>query len=983
MMAQAAFNAGVITENSTAALEKAMRAGKVAADDVMPAFAKVLNDVTANANFDSLQTSINRLKNSWTEMVESANFEGLYKGIIDGAKGVVSYMTESFWPKVAAGASGIFTVMSSGAFRSFVGDAKKAAEDAQKEFKRLYNITNNFTRENLGGKIYDFKGVPSAPIPKKPNEDSFTVYEDYAKAMAKWEKQLLKTTKGMQSYVLVNKEAFKSIDDGGKAFSKAITEAQKYNQSLIDMNSAMVTMGRKPILSKHQINSIIEANKQMELMRPTVDGINENINVLGATVNKAKIALANFGRALLSAFSTIAISAAVSAVVLFIGKLIEARKEAKRIEGIADDIVEKVETAAGENSTTLIQLTNIKKALNDINVVSNEAKRAQLINEVNKALGRTGDNLLTIKDDIKTKVIPAIDDYIAKIKETAKQQAILSLVSESTSKVLVLEAKNKALTEDENYGKKATYQTGSIYSPIGGPVSQTELLTPEAQKIQGKIDKNNKEIDELNKGIERIIKMADEGTLSAIYGGKSTVISGQTNDDNDPKTTKGKTPSSVLNDYKKSLKELDNQLAAGAILISEYNNSVKKLNTDTFKELSGFGWEDAISKISKQKGGKKDVEVMKSIEAAAKNAILEALDDPKSIEEADKAVQQMADKAYKAWSDAFKRYRKLVKKNPALVDVDTSEAYMKSNKPKRGQTFTERETYLDTQFLKGYEKDLENLEQYKGVLEDAIANETSTENIRKLNKLLDEIIEKIERMKMVSGDLKAKVDLAKIEADLAKLKQQGIDAVFKSFTTLSDGVERLYNAYKAVMQLNDKGWQNEALEEFLTKLNLIIQALEVMKSVYSALKIVEETYTKIKEKNTAKMVALNGIAAVSEEAKASASAKAAVAGAASSVASMPVVGWALAGVAIAGIIAAIIAGMNKFATGGFVGGNSYHGDKNIARVNSGELILNPTQQRNLLNLANGKATGSGGQVEFKIKGDQLVGVLNNYGRLRS
>jgi hypothetical protein len=185
------------------------------------------------------------------------------------------------------------------------------------------------------------------------------------------------------------------------------------------------------------------------------------------------------------------------------------------------------------------------------------------------------------------------------------------------------------------------------------------------------------------------------------------------------------------------------------------------------------------------------------------------------------------------------------------------------------------------------------------------------------------------------------------------------------------------------MQLNDKGWQNEALEEFLTKLNLIIQALEVMKSVYSALKIVEETYTKIKEKNTAKMVALNGVAAVSEEAKASASAKAAVAGAASSVAAMPVVGWALAGVAIAGIIAAIIAGMNKFATGGFVGGNSYHGDKNIARVNSGELILNPTQQRNLLNLANGKATGSGGQVEFKIKGDQLVGVLNNYGRLRS
>lgn len=63
---------------------------------------------------------------------------------------------------------------------------------------------------------------------------------------------------------------------------------------------------------------------------------------------------------------------------------------------------------------------------------------------------------------------------------------------------------------------------------------------------------------------------------------------------------------------------------------------------------------------------------------------------------------------------------------------------------------------------------------------------------------------------------------------------------------------------------------------------------------------------------------------------------------------------------------------NKFAEGGIVGGTSYSGDKLFAMVNSGEMILNKRQQGNLANMI-----GGGGQVEFHISGDSLVGVLNN------
>lgn len=82
---------------------------------------------------------------------------------------------------------------------------------------------------------------------------------------------------------------------------------------------------------------------------------------------------------------------------------------------------------------------------------------------------------------------------------------------------------------------------------------------------------------------------------------------------------------------------------------------------------------------------------------------------------------------------------------------------------------------------------------------------------------------------------------------------------------------------------------------------------------------------------------------------------------------------------VASTIAAF-ASMPAFASGGIVGGNSTVGDHNLVRVNSGEMILNGRQQKNLFNLLNGNggiASGNG-QVEFKIKGTELVGVLNNY-----
>lgn len=106
----------------------------------------------------------------------------------------------------------------------------------------------------------------------------------------------------------------------------------------------------------------------------------------------------------------------------------------------------------------------------------------------------------------------------------------------------------------------------------------------------------------------------------------------------------------------------------------------------------------------------------------------------------------------------------------------------------------------------------------------------------------------------------------------------------------------------------------------------------------------------------------------------------AIASGVASAAQTPLVGWLLAGAAAASVIAAL-ASIPSFSTGGIFAGNSTIGDMNLARVNAGEMILNNRQQRNLFNLLNSNGiTGSngGGQVEFKIKGKDLVGVIANY-----
>lgn len=87
-------------------------------------------------------------------------------------------------------------------------------------------------------------------------------------------------------------------------------------------------------------------------------------------------------------------------------------------------------------------------------------------------------------------------------------------------------------------------------------------------------------------------------------------------------------------------------------------------------------------------------------------------------------------------------------------------------------------------------------------------------------------------------------------------------------------------------------------------------------------------------------------------------------------------GLLTASVGVAALIGLWKSKVPAFETGGIVGGSAFSGDRITARVNSGEMILNRSQQANLFAMANGSGVG-GGNVRFKIDGNSLVGVLEN------
>ena len=410
-----------------------------------------------------------------------------------------------------------------------------------------------------------------------------------------------------------------------------------------------------------------------------------------------------------------------------------------------------------------------------------------------------------------------------------------------------------------------------------------------------------------------------------------------------PKETKTPTDfvKDAIDDYNEGVSKLNNRLTAGTITAKDYEKELDNLEDKTWEAITAFSdFEEILKKLGQ-------------------TALGTDLQSKYSQNRTDENVQKIATQygALGAYS---------VPKEP---ERNTRTDYAKTDNQKLEETVRLKFEYA------------EGIDNLITKLEDAI-NDGDFDLVKDdAIDMLDNLKTKAQEATEEAQNLEAKLNLSEAVTKLDEQIQSLSVTTFNTFNTMADVMDRVSSSLISIAEVFDEDLRDspffKAYQAFNTIMNSSIQIMEAVMSAIELKKQLENKAALEKVKNAALEVAANKAATASEVEKAAASAGAAAAGGASSVASIPYVGPALAVAAVASITAAIMAAMSKFANGGIVGGNSYTGDKVLARLNSGELVLNRQQQATLFNAIKSGNLGGGGQVTFKIRGTELLGVLNN------
>lgn len=231
------------------------------------------------------------------------------------------------------------------------------------------------------------------------------------------------------------------------------------------------------------------------------------------------------------------------------------------------------------------------------------------------------------------------------------------------------------------------------------------------------------------------------------------------------------------------------------------------------------------------------------------------------------------------------------------------------------------------------------------------------------------------------------MDLSGVKgADTSNLSKNPVyvdGSVTEELSNMNDAANQLYNTFKRFDDFEEMNFGEQfftvtdAIFSTVDAINKFGSAFESMIELIELFKTISQAASQQKITQNQQEASSNLQVAATEQAKAFSSA-------ASSGAKLPFP-YNLA--AIAAGVAAVVAALSmigSFANGGIIKGSNTIGDMNIARVNSGEMILNGSQQKHLFNMLNqgGGNTDSstGGEVHFKIQGKDLVGVLSNYNK---
>ena len=581
----------------------------------------------------------------------------------------------------------------------------------------------------------------------------------------------------------------------------------------------------------------------------------------------------------------------------------------------------------------------IKKAFEDIAEIAIDAKQSELtkVQSINK--------YLTDVYGLKGLGVSAIRPFVRMAEESLSE---FSGASQTSTRM----AKSDSTPNNILFDK---FQKDSLL--VKQALDAKEITDKEYQ------DKMFSLVSDLEARVDRTALSFDQkdllSELGKMYQAPNTASGGAGSSGGGGKGSTAKTPTDLMKEaltgYSKSAQELKNRLEAGAITQNDFKQSLDELNDKTWQSITAFdNFQDIL--------GKMPAELQDTAteigESFAQNL----------TEKAQKQINQQLDKLYK---DVF----------TVEGSRDTSFDYMHDSQAGPGQTFSPLQRHqmqgqLDVTL--DYSDALKSLiDKLKEGIENGDFDLVKDAAIEQLGRLEDEFA----KAKNEATSFQHVLNFAEAQEQLADLQEQLKETTINGVEELARSFGSVNGALFDIIELFDEDVKDsefyKGLEAMMTVMNSLITIFQTFQGVIEAVGTAKKLLAQISKQTAAQEVAADLAVASAEGTKAAASAGAAAAGAGSSVASVPIVGPILAVAAIGTVVAAILAAMSKFATGGIVGGNSMTGDHNVVRANSGEMILTKGQQATLFNAIQSGNLGGGGNVEFKIRGADLIGVMEN------
>lgn len=1007
LMAQAA---GV----STAELEKMMKAGQVISEDVLPRFAQVLNATTAAANFDSLQSSLNRFKNAWVDFVDKSGFENIFKGFVDMGTKSLNFLSNHFRGLISTVVGGLAGIGAGKGFKR-LEEAGSMSIDSLIDKAKVYERQLDKLDDKYMDLIEESGKLSIDPIGNAKRED-LTEYKALMMGITKeeweqqrWANETLKT----KSFVVADLMRNKAVNSEISLIEQEIVHLQKEqlkNQGMINRSSTI--WGRA-------LNGI----------GPIFKSLWTNIKAIGA-----------------SFLTGLGVGVVLSLLTAVVQKVVQWAKEQRNIKNLAYDTQAAAEKAASSANEQIGKMEALYKIVTDTD--KREELRKRSLKEINNLLGDQKFEL----EDIKTnsdKVKEAIDKWKTSLKQAARASAYFSQIQKLEAEKLDLETKR-----DEEMKKPQSFTAG-----YGIGWSKWEQPTEAVINVAD----YNKQIKAREDAINHLLTRMEAEGLNDPFAENGT-FSKKTID-----AVKG-----ALDGYTSSVEKLKKKLNEGSISQKKYNRDLNKLREDTTATIQKYdGWEDALEslgpKYEKLYGSlssvatinqplenlRKDIDKFKE----SKDALDRTLEDgAMSGEEYAKALKTLvnrykdniigAEDLEEKLNSLGTKYQNAVKElRDAIVDINILDEIDESIKEQdkilkesMDESIDQLEKYqdklfkvLDTPFPKRKLRDTtfdynktgsEKLEESAGLsdkyVEDLEKFRDMLTEIKQefgyLNPYLQGLFDKVNNELMQATknakELNDAARLAKLIEDVKKLKQQRFEDLFNGIAGSGGlgALERLHSSISDVKETFDElsesndGWEQlglwlKVLGDIADGVDTVVTAIKTWQTVMETMSALMKAQATQQAATSAQKVSALGAEVAAEGASATATVAAenaktmaanqtssalatqAVAGAAASQASLPVVGPVLAATAVAGIIALLMSNMKKFSGGGLIGGNQTSGDNQMVRVNSREMVLNRAQQGNLFNLI--KNGGTGGQVEFVLRGDRLVGAIRNYeSRLR-